>query len=188
MSQGPPENQELAGLSRYENQPQADDDTHYTLYVCPFSLYSIMARFTIALGCRHHKAPRGLPDITYKLLNLHTDENLEEWYLTTVNPKGQVPAMYAERNAQPRFAKKTDSLDISKVFCIVYFPGMFPDEHKTTIEELLGKIHAIQGFSLSVKEPREEAKVEMLDRGLEKLLARDDISTSYRRALEYKRA
>lgn len=189
---GPPftpfkkEKQEAPGPRYYASQPMEENGTRYTIYVFPFSLYSIMARFTIALGSRYHKAPDGLPDITYKLLNLHTDENLEEWYLTTVNPKGQVPALCADSAYPPR--NLTESLLISKLFGFRYFPTMMPDEHQATIDDLLGKIHAIQAFSLSVKEPSEEAKVELRDPGLDKLLARDDTSATYRRALEYKLA
>jgi hypothetical protein len=59
----------------------------YTLYHFPFSLFSIMVRYAIALGQASHEA--GLR-IEEKIVDLHRDENLSEWYLTEINPKGQV--------------------------------------------------------------------------------------------------
>ncbi|KUI63601.1 hypothetical protein VM1G_10280 [Cytospora mali] len=187
MCQGPPKNEELARhLASSVSLTCPDEDLHYTLYVFPFSLYSIMVRFTISLGSHYHRGPGGLPNITHKLVNLHRDENLEEWYLTTVNPKGQVPAMFGQRSDQPFIAKVTESLKISNLFCSLYFPGMMPDEHRATIEDLLDKLHAIQAFSLTVKDPAEEYKVEIRDQKLDELLKSKDISETYRRALEYK--
>lgn len=71
-----------------------EDTETYTLYIFPFSLYSIMARLTIVLGMTHpHRPPtRALPRVDLKLLNLHRDENLSEEFLK-LNPKGQVPVM-----------------------------------------------------------------------------------------------
>jgi hypothetical protein len=61
----------------------------YCLYVFPFSLYSIMARFTLALGQSVSDHNRTVL-ITLRLVNLHRDENIAEDYLRSVNPKGQV--------------------------------------------------------------------------------------------------
>lgn len=62
----------------------------YILHVFPFSLYSIMARFTYVLA-RSTESPAS-NDIVFenKLVNLHHDENIAEDYLVQVNPKGQV--------------------------------------------------------------------------------------------------
>lgn len=171
------------------NRPQPDlEGLHFTLWVFPFSLYSIMARFTISLGSHYYEGPQGLPKITYKLVNLHRDENLEEWYLTTVNPKGQVPVLLTQRTAEPHVAKTVGSLVISTFFCTEYFPAMIPDEHRAMIDDSLNKIHAIEALSLSVKDPNEDDKEEIRNMKLEELIARNDISGAYRRALEYKQA
>lgn len=171
------------------NRPQPDlEGLHFTLYVFPFSLYSIMARFTISLGSHYHEGPQGLPKIDHKLVNLHRDENLEEWYLTTVNPKGQVPVLLTQRNAEPHVAKTVGSLAISNFFCMEYFPAMKPDEHRAMIDDMLNKIHAIEALSLSVKDPDEDDKEEIRNLELKELIARNDISEAYRRALEYKQA
>lgn len=171
------------------NQPQPSlEGLHFTLYAFPFSLYSIMARFTISLGSHYHEGPQGLPRITYKLVNLHRNEILEEWYLTTVNPKGQVPVLFTQRNADPHIAKTVGSLAISNFLCMGYFPTMIPDEHRAIIDDSLNKIHAIEALSLSVKDPDEDDKVEIRNTKLEELIARNDISASYRWALDYKQA
>lgn len=60
-----------------------------TMYIFPFSLYSIMARFTAALGASAGQATRPIT-IEHQLVNLHRNGNISEWYLLNVNPKGQV--------------------------------------------------------------------------------------------------
>lgn len=159
-------------------------DTHYVLYIFPFSLYSIMARFTAALGAAYHAPPgHSTPRIELRLVNLHTDEEMEEEYLLRVNSKGQVPAMSS--SALP--ATLTDSLDISYWLANEHYPGLLPDAHRTEIVELLGELHAIQAQSLSVKKVREGYEVEFPNPKLDEHLARDDISDSYRQALKYKK-
>ncbi|ROV93170.1 hypothetical protein VMCG_08745 [Cytospora schulzeri] len=189
MYQGFPRNGGNTSSLVGADQPRPNlEGLHFTLYIFPFSLYSIMVRFTISLGSHYQEGAQGLPRITHKLVNLHQDENLEEWYLTTVNPEGQVPVMFAQRDGQPDIAKTPGSLDISKFLCMAYFPGMTPDEHRATIEDSLDKIHAIVDLSLTIKDPGEDDKVEIRNQKLEELLARNDISASYRPALEYKQA
>lgn len=162
----------------------------FTLLIFPFSLYSIMARFAIELGKEYHQGPNGVPNITHKLLNLHRDENLEEWFLTGINPRGQVPVMTREwqnGSAKPRLEVTTESAAISRFFGEFFFPGLLGGAHRGEVDRLLEKIHEIQAFSLSVKNPTKEQAVEVPDPGMDALLARTDISEKYRRALEYKR-
>ena len=64
-------------------------DAGYHLHVFPFSLYSIMARFTHSLG-RVTSSNSGSIVIKLELVNLHKDENIAEGYLRSVNPNGQV--------------------------------------------------------------------------------------------------
>jgi hypothetical protein len=75
----------------YERANMTDhpDSLHCTLYYFPFSLYSIMARLTLALGVKSGEPTKPVT-VQLRLLNLHRDENLEEWFLLTMNPKGQV--------------------------------------------------------------------------------------------------
>lgn len=161
------------------------DSEQYTLHIFPFSLYSIMARFTIALGRSYQRgtSPKALPKVSLKLINLHLDDNLTEEYLR-INPKGQVPVLTSKGRGTV-----TGSLDISYLFCREYFPEMLPKAHEIEIKDLLSKLHAIEGLSLSVREERikKEWTVELLDPGLEKLLARNDLSTEYSSALKFKK-
>jgi hypothetical protein len=60
-----------------------------TLYYFPFSLYSIMVRFTAALGAKSGEATTPI-HVEHQLVNLHRDENIAESYLLSINPKGQV--------------------------------------------------------------------------------------------------
>lgn len=162
----------------------------YTLLIFPFSLYSIMARFAIELGKEYHQGSNGVPKISHKLIDLHRDENLEEWFLTEINPTGQVPVMTQERgngSTKPRLEITTESVVISKFFGEKFFPGLLGGAHTEEVDRLLAKIHEIQAFSLSVKSPTKEQAVEVPDPGQDERLARTDISDKYRRALEYKR-
>ena len=159
----------------------SSEDARYVLYVFPFSLYSIMVRFTIALGRDYHKAIKA-PVIENRLVNLHEDEELTEWFLK-INPKGQVPAMTSNVLASPL----PDSLAMSYHFCEHHYPGLLPEAHRQVIQDLLSKVHDIEGSSLSVKNPRKELTVEVPNPGLDKLLERADISEEYRRALESKK-
>lgn len=160
----------------------SEQEPHYVLYIFPFSLYSIMVRFTIALGNTYHKTSR-VPVVENRLVNLHDDEEMTEWYLK-INPKGQVPAMTANVLASPM----PDSLDMSYHFVEQYYPGLLPEVHREIIQDLLSRVHAIEGSSLTIKEPRQELTVEVPNPGLDVLLARTDISDEYRRALEYKKS
>ncbi len=58
-------------------------ESDYVLYVFPFSLYSIMVRFTASLGAASVTDGSGVA-IENKLVNLHRNENISEWYLRTV--------------------------------------------------------------------------------------------------------
>ncbi|KAE8155071.1 hypothetical protein BDV25DRAFT_135404 [Aspergillus avenaceus] len=138
------------------------------LYFFPFSIYSIMVRFTIALALRDKFASRELVRLTYQLVNLHRNENLEEGYLVNVNPKGQVPALTAKSLPAPL----TDSLSISYWVCERQ-PSLIPETHRASIHRLLSQLHCIQG------NPQNPAVYD--------LLARRDITPEHRRALEYKR-
>jgi hypothetical protein len=166
------------------------DGGPFTLLIFPFSLYSIMARFAIELGKQYHQGPKGVPNIVHKLLNLHQDENLSEWFLTEINPNGQVPVMTREwrhETKKPRLEVTPESTAISKFFGENFFPGLLGGSHQGDVDRLLAKIHEIQAFSLSVKSPTEQQAVEVPDPGLNDLLSRTDISDRYRRALEYKK-
>lgn len=60
----------------------------YTLHFSPFSLYSLMIRFSAQIGKTIN--PESAPNVQIKLVNLDKSDNLSEEYLTRVNPRGQV--------------------------------------------------------------------------------------------------
>ncbi|KAH6644959.1 hypothetical protein BKA67DRAFT_586560 [Truncatella angustata] len=153
--------------------------SHCTMYIFPFSLYSIMAKFTAALGPFTKEETLPL-SVEYRLVNLHRGENLSEAYLM-LNPKGQVPSM----SVQGRPEALTNSQAISYWFCELY-PKLLPKAHREVIEVLLGQLHSIEGLSLSAPRP-EDPQEDNVDPACDNLLARTGISDEYRRALEYKK-
>jgi hypothetical protein len=62
----------------------------YTLHNQPFSLFSMMVRFTYVLGRSSADSTTAGVHVEYKLVDHHRHENLAEDYLCNVNPKGQV--------------------------------------------------------------------------------------------------
>lgn len=155
--------------------------TSYTLHMFPFSLYSLMAKFTWVLG--RSTAPDARVDVAMMLVNLHRDENVSEAYLVGINPKGQVPALTGGELARPL----TDSLDISYFFCKDHFPALLPAAHESTIANLLGQLHAIRALSLSVPQASRQDREVPCPR-VDELLASDQLGSAYRQALEFKRA
>ncbi|KAF7587652.1 hypothetical protein BBP40_006908 [Aspergillus hancockii] len=128
-----------------------------------------MVQFTIAIAVRDRShSTRELGKIKYRLVNLHQNEALQEDYLLHVNPRGRVPALTAKSLPAPL----TDSLSISYWICEQH-PSLIPERHRTTIQRLLSQLHRIQ--------------VENPNPAVDDILARDDITPEYRRALEYKR-
>ncbi|KAE8381938.1 hypothetical protein BDV26DRAFT_288914 [Aspergillus bertholletiae] len=157
-------------LLRFYRKLRGRDDSGPCLYLFPFSLSSIMVQFTIAVALQNKfSSSRELTKIKYLLVNLHRNENLGEDYLLRVNPKGKVPALTAKSIPAPL----TDSLSISYWVCEQQ-PSLIPETHRTTIQRLLSQLHRIQ----TDNNPNPV---------VDDLLARNDISPQYRRALEYKR-
>ena len=182
----------------------AASSNSYALHIFPFSLYSIIARFTYALGRKSaSNTGNGGVKIENKLVNLHRDENIAEEYLLMVNPKGQVcntplcPSMLTRDELQLRQSRQvpaltggslpsplTDSLDISYWLCI-YYPHLLPAVHESTIRSMLSQLHDIQALSLTIR--KEYWADGVPAPSVDALLSKTDISTAYRHALEFKR-
>lgn len=156
------------------------NSAEYTLYSFPFSLYSMMARHTAQLGPTTYgsKPPQ---KITLSFVHHRKNEALEENYLLKVNPKGQVPAMTGNTLEQPL----TDSRSISLHLAEKHYPAMLPAEHTAVIWDLLERIHAISGLSLSNKNPAVEL-VQHNPSPVEDILKKTDLSPEYRMALHAK--
>ncbi|KAK9419691.1 hypothetical protein SUNI508_07177 [Seiridium unicorne] len=151
-----------------------------TLYIFPFSLYSIIARFAATLGAYTDQSNTSIV-IEHRLVNVHRDENIDEPYLLGLNPKGQIPTMTVEGLSSPI----ADSLDISYWICQIY-PKLLPEKHQSKIQSLLSQLHSIEALSLSAARPEHE-KEDVVNPACDNALARTDISEPYRRALEYKK-
>lgn len=165
--------------------PSNDDMTElnnaeYTLYSSPFSLYSMMARHTVQLGptTRDAAPPK---QITLRFVNHRKDENLNEDYLVRVNPKGQVPSMTGSVLEQPL----TDSISITLHLAEAHYPALLPPERAAVIRNLLERLHAIYGLSITNNRPTPE-QMSRYPSPAEDILRRTDISPEYRRALETK--
>ncbi|KKK27375.1 hypothetical protein ARAM_002286 [Aspergillus rambellii] len=142
------------------------------LYLFPFSIHSIIVRFTIALAVRRTRRFRGSGDLTkltYRLVNLRRNENLEENFLLEINPRGQVPVLTCKSLASPL----TDCLSICHWVC-EQNPVLLPASRQATICRLLSQLHE----TLANNNPNP---------AVDDLLARNDITPARRYALEYKR-
>jgi hypothetical protein len=62
--------------------------TEYTLYHNPFSVHSLMVRYTISLLEYVYRHP--VTRITQRIVDQSRNQHLEESFLLKVNPKGQV--------------------------------------------------------------------------------------------------
>lgn len=168
----------------------------YTLYYFPFSSFSSMVRYAIALQGEPSNEPM---EIQQKNVNLHKAEHLQEWYLTEINQKGQVRStksitwhhdqqLQVPVLASPELVKPiTESLKIT-LHVAQFYPSLLPPQHEATILKLLDELHAIQPLSLSIP-PHEinEGSGDIPNPMIEELLLNDDISPKYRKSLEYKR-
>ena len=160
------------------------EDASYVLYVFPFSLYSLMVRFTVSLGTAAAPGDASHPIIERRLVNLHRDDNVAEWYLTRISSKGQVPALVGGRLSAPL----TESLAISRWLCEYHFTGLMPPRFRETMDDLMGRLHEISGMSLSVTASADEFPEGIPIASVDERLSQDDVSPEYRAALEAKKA
>ncbi|KAL3471094.1 hypothetical protein BJX99DRAFT_238180 [Aspergillus californicus] len=147
------------------------NDADPCLYIYPFSIQSIVVQFTIVLALRGKTRPsRELAHLGYRLVNVERNENLQEWYLTHVNPLGKVPTLTAKSLETPL----TDCLSIVYWLC-EQCPRLLPVGHRTEICRLLLQLHEnFDGFGSP-------------NPAVEDFLANHDITGPHRQALEYKR-
>ena len=148
----------------------------YTLHQYTFSICSIMVRMTLAWRPSNHAT---YPySFTENFIDIYNWRQLDEEYLQ-INPKGQVPALISPALPAPL----TDSLDITYLLCGLY-PSLAPDEFKDQIKQILRELHQIQYLSVSFSPSQNRAP--SITAAIEERLARPNISSSYKHALEYK--
>ena len=168
----------------------------YTLYYFQCGLWSLVARYSIALR-REPSAPEAAMEIGEKFIDINSGDNLTEWYLVEVNPKGQVRIL-SPRQSRTKFLPSkvpalvspklhspiTETLDITYLVCRSY-PKLMPPEHSDIIKVLLFELKSIEPFSLCFPPPENRAEGSP-NPYIEELLARPDISDTWRKALQYK--
>lgn len=159
-----------------------DYSSPFTLYYGTFSLFSTMVRTTFAL----RGAPRdGRPgmQITKHPVAIGGDnpEQLSEFYLTKVNPKGSVPALANTTLLGPM--PMAESRDIS-LYIAEWYPSLLPEEHRDAILDLLAENGAIN-FTVLTFGPANKTPDMYLAKAKE-ILTQPDISDEYRQALEVK--
>jgi hypothetical protein len=81
----------------------------------------------------------------------------------------------------------TESLEVT-LHMASFYPNLLPESHKPAVIELLGELHAIQPLSLSAPplEPQDQS-LGYVNSIADEYLLHEDISPSWRKALEYKR-
>ncbi|KAF2174139.1 hypothetical protein M409DRAFT_16409 [Zasmidium cellare ATCC 36951] len=110
-----------------------------TVYYSPVSLASYMLQYTLAI----RGAPTNPEDeitIEEKEVDIHFKlEQLSEFYLLNVNPKGKVPALTSPSPNIP--SPLPDSLAITNLFA-QRFPALKPPGYEAQIDDILHRIHA----------------------------------------------
>ncbi|KAH0846028.1 hypothetical protein FOPE_12242 [Fonsecaea pedrosoi] len=149
------------------------------LYYDRRSICSSMVRYTLACTGSPGKNCLSL-SLELREIDIYKGEQLSESYLCEVNPKGQVPSL-----SSPGFFEKpmTDSLDITLWLCERH-PDLRPAEYADDINRLLRDLHAINFFTLSMRNRPQRA--EMLEGTILARLDAPDLSDRHKKALEYK--
>ncbi|OTA86718.1 hypothetical protein M434DRAFT_15737 [Hypoxylon sp. CO27-5] len=153
----------------------------FTLYTATYSICAIMVQMTYEMrGTPREGRPGMKLERKYIDISLHAREQLSEFYLLKVNPKGTVPVLVNEKLLEKPIA---ESVDIS-YYIADWYPGLLPPQHEQVIKEIINELHDISykllTFGTKTKYPNlnhdwllEQAK-------------RTDISEEYRKALVYK--
>ncbi|KAK3348582.1 hypothetical protein B0T25DRAFT_546009 [Lasiosphaeria hispida] len=168
--------------------PSSDHSSErYTLHMFPFSLGSLMVKFTLVLGQKRARAA-DLPELTFhsKLVDLHRDDNIAEDFLKNINCCGEVPVLTGGVLPRPIW----HAHDISAWLCHRFRLQHTSDSHVPTTMKLLRKLAVIQTLSLS------GTSQQSLVRGdgsrscqvVDALLKSTYISPGYRESLEWKKA
>ena len=158
-----------------------------------------MVRFTLALAGQPINSEAAM-QVEEKIVNIFAGEQLEEYFLTTINTLGlvsdrsllfsnpwesvtdiaaKVPVLTYPALGEPL----PDSVDITHYIAERY-PQLRPDEIAEEIKQHLLELHSLNFFSLSFgsRPQQAEALVAAIDERLKM-----DISDGYRKALEFKR-
>ncbi|KAI1461868.1 hypothetical protein F4805DRAFT_411221 [Annulohypoxylon moriforme] len=158
-----------------------DFSAPFTLYTYTYSICALMVQMTYEM----RGSPReGRPDLKLerKMVNIGPDgrEQLSEFYLLKINPKGSVPVLVNEKLLDKPMP---ESVDIS-YYIADWYPSLLPPQHKQVIHELMDELHEISyrllTFGTQTKFPSKALE------WMQEQMRRTDISDEYRKALEYK--
>ena len=153
----------------------------HVLYHHPFSVCSIMVRYTFAL--------RGAPGneaseirLEERVCDILRGEQLSEHYLCDINANGEVPVLVPDISESSNGQPIPESVDITYYIANQY-PSLLPKEHEDEIKRLLEALHHINFFSLTFtgKQDGPRSRIAQLQR-----LLQGNISDKYRVAIERK--
>ncbi|PVH69738.1 hypothetical protein DL98DRAFT_578190 [Cadophora sp. DSE1049] len=151
----------------------------YLLYYNKWSICSQMVQLTLAFKGEPKDDVSSMV-VEQKEIDIIKSEQLEEAYLTEINPKGQVPVLtHPSKLPKPI----SDSLDITH-FITSNYPSLLPENRMDEIIKLLKELHAINYFSLSFGNKPAAAKAQEV--AVDKKIAEPSISERYRKALVFK--
>ncbi|KAI0889738.1 uncharacterized protein GGS22DRAFT_149038 [Annulohypoxylon maeteangense] len=153
----------------------------FTLYSYTYSICALMVQMAYEM----RGSPReGRPDLKLERkmvdIGLESREQLSEFYLLKVNPKGVVPVLANEKVLDKPMP---ESIDIS-YYLADWYPSLLPVQHKEAIRELLEELHKIS-FKLLTFGTQTKYPSIAVD-WMREQIQRPDISDEYKKALEYK--
>ncbi|KAJ9603930.1 hypothetical protein H2200_011452 [Cladophialophora chaetospira] len=150
-----------------------------TLYYDPRSICSSMVRYTLLYTGSPSQGSLPL-DVEPHRIDIFNGEQLTEFYLCEVNPKGQVPVLFSKGFLD---APIRDSLDITLWLCD-RFPSLKAAEHADDIVRLLRELHAINYFTLSMRNTPHVAGG--LEGAIREKVKTPNLSEKHKEALQYK--
>ncbi|EMC95910.1 hypothetical protein BAUCODRAFT_34669 [Baudoinia panamericana UAMH 10762] len=151
----------------------------YTLYYHDYSLCANMVRFSLAIAGEPRDASSEM-QVEEKAVDIFRGaEQLEEYYLCHINPKGQVPALASKALPKPM----AESLDMT-LYIAEHYPALIPEAHHRETTAWLRELHGLNYFALSFGDRPQQAQA--MVKAIQARLGQDGISPEYRKALEYK--
>ncbi|KIW89620.1 uncharacterized protein Z519_09776 [Cladophialophora bantiana CBS 173.52] len=149
------------------------------LYYDGRSICSSMVRYTLAnAGPPVENCLFLSPEL--REIDIFNGAQLSESYLCEVNPKGQVPVLESKGYLGKPI---TDSLEITLWLCERH-PDLRPPEYADDINRLLRNLHAINFFTLSMRNRPQRA--ELLEGAILAKMNTPGLSARHKKALEYK--
>jgi len=119
-------------------------------------------------------------NVEEKLVDIFSEEQFSEFYLTKVNSNGQVPVL----GSTVAFSFPLAQTSAISIYIAERHPRLLPEDHAAEIKRLVKKMHELNFFTLSFRGSPKLASG-FSDAALRRLEDKT-ISDEYRKALEYK--